>query len=84
MDPRLAKEEATEILHGNGMEYLFLWGFKTKIDEMKKDLLTNVSLEEGTRKAYIITIQTIQEGFKELYRKAKVRVPEWLEKEFPE
>jgi hypothetical protein len=82
MDLRLAKEEAIEILRGDGLEYLFYMGFRDAIYEMKQALLNNEELGEPTRIAYIIALRKIKEGFSTLYEKGKQSVPEWLIKEF--
>lgn len=81
MDLRTAKEGANEILHGSGLQYLFSTHFKKSLDEYKHQLLTNCELKEGERRAYIMARTLILEGFSDLYAKAEIHLPIWLEQE---
>lgn len=80
-DPRIAQEDRNELLHSKGLQQLFLSGFKPKLDELKSELLTNRELSEGDRRGYITARNLILEGFSDLFTKADIHLPNWLELE---
>jgi hypothetical protein len=74
-------EAQTEFLRGPGFNRFFKQGFGKEVQRMKSELLTNESLDEPVRKAYIIALRMIKQGIVNSYEEHKFPVPEWVEKE---
>jgi len=79
----LLEEKIADLLKSDDMSVLFLLVIAPAIKEWKQSLLTDPELSDAMRKGYIYAMNSMKEAFLDTYRRHKITVPEWVEKEFP-
>jgi hypothetical protein len=75
-------ETLASTLLGSSFRLTFELAIKPTIDEWKSDLCYNLSLSEGQRLGLQHALLALERGLSDIFKKAGVDLPEWIEKEF--